>query len=238
MEKAVSRLQQLKTVFTPKVVAILLIAIAAVSAFGFWMYLRYDPASASVCALCHNMAPFVSDVAKTPHGAVACAECHSLDFPRWIWVQIVENPTPQQIAQRYSPQLLTQCVTCHTPQQSRKLNIHTAHLALVQKLSTCTICHNPHSPGLLAVSCQICHDFDKVLSTHLNFHNYAWAQVEMGRYEVCLECHSPWAKWYYPVGPDCQLGAGRGMPCIGCHGPRAMPFMPTQFIDCTRCHAR
>jgi hypothetical protein len=233
-----SRLQRIKNFFTPKVVALLLMAAAAAAAVGFWMYMRYDPGSASVCATCHNMAPFISNIANTPHGAFSCAECHSLDFPRWIYVQITENPTSQQIAQRYNTPMFAQCLNCHAPQRLTQLNIHKTHLALAQRLSSCTVCHNPHELQTISASCQTCHDLDKVLQTHLGFHNYAWAQVDAGRYEVCLECHSPWAKWYVPIGPDCQIGAAKGTPCIGCHGPRAMPFAPAQFTDCARCHGR
>ncbi|AET33090.1 hypothetical protein [Pyrobaculum ferrireducens] len=226
-----------KKFFTPKTLAVLLLAVALAAGVGMWLYVRYDPGSSSICATCHNMAPFVADISKTPHGAVACAWCHSIDFPRWLYVQVVENPTPQQIAQRYSATMLSQCVSCHS-QQLNPPNIHKTHTALVQKLADCTICHNPHNPQALSANCQICHDINKILASHMEFHAYAWAQVDTGRYDVCLECHSPWGKWYVPIGPDCQLGIGRGVTCIGCHGPRAEPFQPIQFLDCGRCHAR
>ncbi|MEM1598175.1 MAG: cytochrome C [Pyrobaculum sp.] len=229
---------QWKRYLTPKTVAALLFAVAVVAAVTFWMYMRYDPASSDVCAACHNMVPFVADIKKTPHGGTSCATCHDIDLVKWIYVQAVENPTPQQIAQRYRQPMLTQCLTCHSVDQFRQLNIHVAHAALADKLGSCTICHNPHQPAQLSASCQTCHDVDKVLNTHMAFHDYAWAQVDMGRYEVCLECHSPWSKWYAPIGPDCQIGVGKGVPCIGCHGPRALGFSPAQFLDCERCHGR
>jgi len=232
-----SSLQTLRNLFTPKVVAVLLIVISVAAAVGFWMYMRYDPGSASVCAICHNMAPFVSSIAGTPHGAISCARCHNLDLLRDIFVQIAENPTPQQIAQQSHTPMYIQCLNCHAAQQLNRLNIHKIHLALAQRLSSCTICHNPHALQTISANCQICHDIDKVLQIHLGFHNYAWAQVDAGRYEVCLECHSPWAKWYVPIGPDCQIGVAKGTPCIGCHGP-TMPFVPAQFTDCTKCHGR
>lgn len=230
--------EKLRKIVTPKLLFVLLILVAIVAAVGFWFYVRYDPGSSSVCATCHNMAPFVADISKTPHRGVSCAECHSLDFPRWLWVQVVENPTPQQIAQRYATTMYGQCLNCHPPASFPQLNIHKAHAALAEKLRDCTLCHNPHDPQAISAGCQTCHEIDKVLNTHMAFHTYAWSEVDMGRYEVCQECHSPWARWYAPVGPDCIVGAGKGVPCIGCHGPRAMPFSPAQFIACARCHGR
>jgi len=233
-----SRLQRLRKALTPKTVALLLLAAAVVAGVGFWMYLRYDPGSSAVCATCHNMLPFIANIKNTPHGGTSCATCHSIDLLRWIYVQAVENPTPQQIAARYAQPMFTQCLTCHTAQSFSQLNIHMAHAQLADRLRSCTLCHNPHDLAATSIGCQTCHDYNKVLNTHMVFHDYAWAQVDMGKYEVCLECHSPWSKWYVPIGPDCQIGAGKGVPCIGCHGPRALGFSPAVFLDCARCHGR
>ncbi|MCY0890495.1 MAG: cytochrome C [Pyrobaculum arsenaticum] len=216
----------------------MLLAVVVVVSISLWMYIRYDPHSSSICAACHNMVPFVTNIENTPHGGTSCATCHKLDFLRWIYVQAVENPTPQQIAQRYREPMLAQCLECHSVGQFNSLNIHKAHAALADKLGSCTICHNPHDLASLSANCQTCHAMEKVLTTHMAFHDYAWTQVEMGKYEVCLECHSPWSKWYAPIGPDCQIGVGKGVPCIGCHGPRAFNFVPAQFLDCTKCHGR
>ncbi|WP_435960057.1 cytochrome C [Pyrobaculum sp.] len=231
-------MMRLRKFFTPKTVALLLLAVVVVVSISLWMYIRYDPHSSSICAACHNMVPFVTNIENTPHGGTSCATCHKLDFLRWIYVQAVENPTPQQIAQRYREPMLAQCLECHSVGQFNSLNIHKAHAALADKLGSCTICHNPHDLASLSANCQTCHAMEKVLTTHMAFHDYAWTQVEMGKYEVCLECHSPWSKWYAPIGPDCQIGVGKGVPCIGCHGPRAFNFVPAQFLDCTKCHGR
>lgn len=230
--------EKLRRVFTPRFLLLLLTLVAVTTAVGLWLYIRYDPTSSSICVTCHNMAPFVADISKTPHGNIPCAECHNIDFAKWLWVQIVENPTPQQIAQRYTASMYSQCLSCHTQQRLQTLNIHKAHGLLAAKLGDCTICHNPHKQEALSGNCMICHDLEKILGTHMAFHSYAWAQVDMGRFEVCQECHSPWAKWYVPIGPDCVIGVSKNVPCIGCHGPRAEPFNPAAFTDCTRCHSR
>lgn len=233
--KGARYLDRLRESLTPRVVLLLIMAAVAVIVASFWAYINYDPNSRQFCVLCHNMAPAVAQIGKTPHGAFTCTTCHSVDIPRWLFVQIVENPTSAQIAERYKPQMFETCQKCH---KEVPLNIHTVHIRLAASLGTCTVCHGIHDQVKLTTACQTCHDVNKIIPRHLQFHSYAWAEVEKGNTAVCLECHSPWARWYVPIGPDCQIGVGQGTPCISCHGPRAAPFNPAQFTNCVTCHGR
>lgn len=206
----------------------------------FQAYMVSSPRSQSVCASCHNMVPFVEGARETGHGSTSCYKCHD-SFPgiyKDLAYQLFVSPSSLDIKEKYSgiTSDLGLCLECHDLGRITQLNIHNVHYSLfADVLSSCSVCHDIHSPGATEASCTGCHSFSRQVSQHSKFHEYATSELQRGNPAVCIECHSPNAKWGVPLTDECLKGQSMGLTCFDCHtAPLDKPNIVGK--SCTQCH--
>ncbi len=220
-------------------VAILVVAVIILSVTTVLAYTEYNPASNELCTVCHSMQPFKDAIDETPHGALNCHTCHELTpaVVNELIVFLTENPSPEEIKERGSVnvRLLDECLECHKLQDLSEMPIHDAHIKISLSTGSCNLCHNPHSQEELDVACSTCHNTQRIIEDHSEFHTLALAELDKGNDEVCLKCHSSDAKWQIEICPESVLGLLRGNSCFDCH---QAPLNPPNVAgkSCTDCH--
>ncbi len=221
-------------------IAFLALGLIILFLVSFTGFLVYSPRAKGVCSTCHNMKPFVEGIATSGHDFISCYKCHDA-FPgiyRDIIVQVFESPTAMDIKSEASKEIrmYKECTSCHDVERLSNSAIHETHLTMaIEVLGSCNICHNPHASAELASSCTQCHLYSREVNSHAKFHDYAESQLERGKEDVCLECHSPNAQWSVPLSNECLKGQARGLTCFDCH---SAPLEPPNIAGqpCTRCH--
>jgi len=220
--------------------AMLVIALILASGIGALTFVNYAPEANKLCLACHNMEPFYRGLSASGHGEVNCHKCHPLtpSVVKELFIQLTESPSPAEIKEEMGPKISMYevCLTCHKEEDLASLQIHEAHLEMaIEVIGSCDVCHNPHSPSDLDVSCRKCHDEVDAVREHWLFHEEATARLERGDINVCLECHSSTATWEIELSPSCIRGQIEGKNCFDCHeAPLSAPDISLR--QCIECH--
>jgi len=225
-------------------VFIILIIIFSIS-LPIIFYLEETPYGKYICNTCHSMNFYVATMEKDPHGNYSCMICHERPPPAEllemllgeIRAEVLRRPEAMEIFEKYHPQtqknLLEHCAKCHHEEDVEKLKIHVPHLAVVETLRTCSVCHVPHIKEVLNKSCTSCHDYRAAVETHMSMHGSSTAQFISIN---CAQCHSPQSPAYVPPANVCLQATIEGRSCLACHTQLKPPDITNK--PCVTCHRR
>jgi len=216
------------------IASVIIIILAANNIYG---YVMTDPSANQLCNTCHVMTPFIQAVNSTPHGEFNCHTCHGPPTIDVFMGALDPSITPSIIKEEMSPKInmFEECVACHELNDVLNLRIHSDHLNIVKKFSSCDVCHDPHIISEEELSCLSCHNEQEAIEEHSKFHTEALQALEQGDRDVCSTCHSPNANVGPGICDESLMGALQGLSCFDCH---QAPLDNPDIRDntCTECH--
>lgn len=193
------------------------------------------------CMTCHStdsqMGPAVDEaaLAKTPHAAFACTDCH---------MSITETPHTEEMLKEKAA-----CATCHSDQtEAFGKSMHSNRDFVAGDHPTCVMCHGGGKPHAITAGskwtreqkvevCTQCHaqqdrmrryhvDAGAVESYHDSFHGKALLRFGNLKTAICTDCHghhdvlSP----MNPAAPTHRNNAAATCGQAGCHSGAKVNF--------------